>query len=86
MPLADTEVHDPQNLLGNDHKSPQDDGFPCLICSAYSTQFTMAGIVRQPIDIPSLERYISKNVPEIKIPIDVKQVFTTPLPGAVTQY
>jgi hypothetical protein len=36
----------------------------------------MAGIVRQPIDIPSLERYISKNVPEIKVPIDVKQVLT----------
>jgi hypothetical protein len=34
----------------------------------------MAGAVRQPIDIPSLERYISQNVPEIKVPIDVKQV------------
>lgn len=34
----------------------------------------MAGAVRQPINIQSLERYISKNVPEIKIPFDVKQV------------
>jgi len=33
----------------------------------------MAGTVRQPIDIKSLERYISKNVPEIKVPIDIKQ-------------
>ncbi|TVY82733.1 Acyl-CoA dehydrogenase family member [Lachnellula suecica] len=33
----------------------------------------MAGTVRQPIDIPSLERYITKNVPEIQVPIDVKQ-------------
>lgn len=40
----------------------------------------MAGAVRQPIDIPSLERYISKHVPEITIPIDVKQVtFSWPL-------
>ena len=34
----------------------------------------MAGVVRQPIDVQSLERYISKNVPEIQVPIDVKQV------------
>lgn len=34
----------------------------------------MAGNVRQPIDIASLERYISENVPEIKVPVDVKQV------------
>ena len=30
--------------------------------------------MRQPIDVQSLERYISKNVPEIQVPIDVKQV------------
>ncbi len=30
--------------------------------------------MRQPIDVPSLERYISRNVPEIQVPIDVKQV------------
>lgn len=35
---------------------------------------TMAGAVRQPIDIAALERYISHNVPEIQTPIDVKQV------------
>ncbi|KAH3940505.1 hypothetical protein HBH98_050940 [Parastagonospora nodorum] len=33
----------------------------------------MAGQVRQPIDIASLERYIAENVPEIQIPLDVKQ-------------
>lgn len=33
----------------------------------------MAGAVRQPIDVASLERYISSNVPEIVTPIDVKQ-------------
>ncbi|KAK3671237.1 hypothetical protein LTR78_008872 [Recurvomyces mirabilis] len=33
----------------------------------------MAGPIRQPIDIPSLERYIDKNVPEIKTPLDIKQ-------------
>ncbi|EHL00859.1 putative Acyl-CoA dehydrogenase family member 10 [Glarea lozoyensis 74030] len=33
----------------------------------------MAGTVRQPIDIQSLEKYITANVPEIKCPIDVKQ-------------
>lgn len=34
----------------------------------------MAGNVRQPIDIASLERFISTNVPEIAVPLDVKQV------------
>lgn len=34
----------------------------------------MAGAVRQPIDIPSLERYLDRNVPEIKTPLQVKQV------------
>lgn len=33
----------------------------------------MAGNMRQPIDVPSLERYLSQNVPEIKTPVDVKQ-------------
>ena len=35
---------------------------------------TMAGPVRQPIDIPSLERYLEKHVPAIKTPISLKQV------------
>ena len=35
---------------------------------------TMAGPVRQPINIDSLSSYIEKNVPEIKLPISVKQV------------
>lgn len=34
----------------------------------------MAGPIRQPINIQKLERYIEKHVPDIKIPIDVKQV------------
>lgn len=34
----------------------------------------MAGPIRQQIDIAALERYIDKNVPEIKTPLDVKQV------------
>lgn len=42
---------------------------PCV--TAYSI---MAGAVRQPIDIPSLERYIEQNVPALKTPLDVKQV------------
>ncbi|KAK2798438.1 hypothetical protein FQN51_007701 [Onygenales sp. PD_10] len=33
----------------------------------------MAGVVRQPIDVPALERYINQNVPSIKTPVDVKQ-------------
>ncbi|KAI8940246.1 hypothetical protein NX059_003947 [Plenodomus lindquistii] len=33
----------------------------------------MAGEVRQQIDIASLERYIAENVPEIKVPVEVKQ-------------
>jgi hypothetical protein len=34
----------------------------------------MAGAVRQPIDLVAFERYISNNVPAIKVPIEVKQV------------
>ncbi|KAJ5803604.1 uncharacterized protein N7503_006054 [Penicillium pulvis] len=33
----------------------------------------MAGAVRQPIDLPSLERYIDQNVPALKTPLDIKQ-------------
>ncbi|KAI1379401.1 phosphotransferase enzyme family protein [Hypoxylon crocopeplum] len=33
----------------------------------------MAGTVRHPIDIQALEHYITQNVPEIKVPLDVKQ-------------
>jgi aminoglycoside phosphotransferase (APT) family kinase protein len=33
----------------------------------------MAGEIRQPIDLESLSRYISFNVPEIALPIDIKQ-------------
>jgi aminoglycoside phosphotransferase (APT) family kinase protein len=39
----------------------------------------MAGVVRQPIDLRSLEKYIAANVPEIKTPIDIKQVSPAPL-------
>lgn len=34
----------------------------------------MAGRVRQPIDIGALEKWISQNVPQIEVPLDVKQV------------
>ena len=34
----------------------------------------MAGAVRQPIDIDSLSQYIEENVPEIQLPISIKQV------------
>lgn len=37
----------------------------------------MAGRVRQPISVEALEAYVIKNVPEIKVPLDVKQVNTT---------
>ncbi|KAK8081988.1 acyl-CoA dehydrogenase family member 11 [Apiospora saccharicola] len=33
----------------------------------------MAGRVRHPIDVEALEKYISKHVSEIKVPLDVKQ-------------
>ncbi|KAL2199547.1 kinase-like domain-containing protein [Corynascus similis CBS 632.67] len=33
----------------------------------------MAGRVRQPIDTRALEKWVSKNVPEIEVPLDVKQ-------------
>jgi hypothetical protein len=36
----------------------------------------MAGVVRQPIDLPALERFISENAPIIKVPLDLKQVFS----------
>ncbi|KAK5117999.1 hypothetical protein LTR62_004043 [Meristemomyces frigidus] len=34
----------------------------------------MAGAVRQPIDQKALERYLEQNVPEIKTPLELKQV------------
>ncbi len=34
----------------------------------------MAGEIRQPIDLAALEKYIEKNVPEIRTPLEVKQV------------
>lgn len=36
----------------------------------------MAGEVRQPIDLPALERYIDQNVPALKTPLGLKQVST----------
>lgn len=35
----------------------------------------MAGPVRQPIDVAALERYIEKHVPEVKPPLELKQVY-----------
>jgi len=34
----------------------------------------MAGEIRQPIDIQSLEKYIDATVPELRTPLEVKQV------------
>lgn len=34
----------------------------------------MAGRVRQPIDVKALEAYVEQHVPEIKTPLDIKQV------------
>jgi hypothetical protein len=34
----------------------------------------MAGPIRQPIDIPALEKYIGQHVQLIKTPLDLKQV------------
>lgn len=40
----------------------------------------MAGEIRQPIDIPALEKYIAANVPEIQTPLlQVKQVDSSQL-------
>ena len=35
---------------------------------------TMAGEIRQPVDIVALEKYIEEKVPEIGTPLEVKQV------------
>ena len=40
----------------------------------------MAGAIRQPIDQARLEKYLSEAVPEIKAPLEIKQVLETPLP------
>jgi hypothetical protein len=37
----------------------------------------MAGRVRHPIDIRALEAWISKKIPEIEVPLGVKQVTNT---------
>lgn len=34
----------------------------------------MAGPVRQQIDLEALEKYIDQHVPEVKTPLDLKQV------------
>jgi hypothetical protein len=39
----------------------------------------MAGPVRQPIDQASLERYLEQNVPEVKPPLELKQVRQCPV-------
>jgi hypothetical protein len=35
----------------------------------------MAGKIRQPIDVDKFTKFIEENVPEIKTPIDIKQVY-----------
>jgi hypothetical protein len=56
--------------------------FACASCALLVFVFTfrlhqlvtMAGPIRQPIDLNKLQSYIEKHVPEIKTPLDVKQV------------
>jgi hypothetical protein len=43
--------------------------------------FIMAGRIRHPIDEKALEAYLSKNVPEIKVPVELKQVHAHPIPS-----
>jgi hypothetical protein len=43
----------------------------------------MAGPIRQPIDLEKLTSYIHDNVPEVKTPLDVKQVSTVDVNLAV---
>lgn len=73
----------PSHVSGGDYSTvlcQRLSGCQSLLSSHLSTLFIilllykMAGVVRQPIDVQSLERYISKTVPEIQVPIDVKQV------------
>ena len=47
------------------------------VCDTYVIALKMAGPIRQPIDIPALQRYIEQNVPQIKTPLEVKQVGDT---------
>jgi hypothetical protein len=46
----------------------------------------MAGRIRQPIDIKSLEGYLNTHVPEIKTPLDVKQVGLHKIESSNAQY
>jgi hypothetical protein len=79
---TETEVNRSKTLLSVMHTTIpplQNDPFPSsLIISRPFCKSTMAGAVRQPIDVQSLERYISQNVPEIKVPIELKQVPAPP--------
>jgi hypothetical protein len=47
------------------------------VCDTHVIVVKMAGPIRQPIDIPALQRYIEQNVPQIKTPLEVKQVGNT---------
>jgi hypothetical protein len=42
--------------------------------SLHAATAAMAGEIRQPIDIIALQKYIENNVPEIKTPLEIKQV------------
>jgi hypothetical protein len=57
-------------LTGGTHSSLLD------FSNTHDIALKMAGAIRQPIDIPALERYIEQNVPQIKTPLEVKQVGT----------
>jgi hypothetical protein len=67
---AEAEVHRSDNGV----QLQEDALFSVYSVPVVSSICKMAGAVRQPIDLQSLELYISHNVPEIKVPVDIKQV------------
>lgn len=46
----------------------------------------MAGEVRQPINLHSLERYLDQKVPSLKTPLELKQVSEAVIFGVSSAY
>ena len=64
-------------MSNSEHGKMEWSGVECSVVSSPShinAIGIMAGPIRMPIDAQQLERYIEKHVPEIKTPLDVKQV------------
>ncbi len=66
------QVSSPCSYLGSPHCSIS--LFQDRLDQLHQYKQAMAGPVRQPIDVGSLSNYIENNVPEIKLPILIKQV------------